>query len=214
MSENQDKEREQYLAELDREAQEVASVDWSDPEQSGDFLFQTALMQQARNREKDQEGMETELLQDKNSANGMKLSMGMNPELMLVGMRLAGYHIEAGSRQFSKYGQAMIEDLGEGVRPYLKFFYNAVRDWPDAVAAGLTQGMDSRAEVERLHAEYQEIRRLGLSPEEWTKARAALTPEEFEKLEELLTIGQAEGGLTDPELMALEMYLFAKAFNT
>lgn len=87
MSENQDKEREQYLAELDREAQEVASVDWSDPEQSGDFLFQTALMQQARNREKDQEGMETELLQDKNSANGMKLSMGMNPELMLVGMR-------------------------------------------------------------------------------------------------------------------------------
>lgn len=55
ISENQDKEREQYLAELDREDQEVASVDWSDPEQSGEYLFQTALMQQARKLKEDRE---------------------------------------------------------------------------------------------------------------------------------------------------------------
>ena len=49
-----DQEREQYLAELDKEAQEVAAIDWSDPEQSGEFLFQTALMQ-ARKLKEDQE---------------------------------------------------------------------------------------------------------------------------------------------------------------
>ena len=59
-----------------------------------------------------------------------RLNSGFDPEMMLDGMTLAGYHIEAGAKQYSAYAKAMIADLGEGIKPYLAHFYNAVRDYP------------------------------------------------------------------------------------
>jgi len=49
---------------------------------------------------------------------------------MMAGIRLAGYHIEAGSRKFADFAKAMIEDIGAGIKPYLKTFYEAIRNWP------------------------------------------------------------------------------------
>jgi hypothetical protein len=59
-----------------------------------------------------------------------QLHAGIDPEIMQAGITLAGYHIEAGMRKFSDYANAMVSDLGEGIRPYLKSFYTAVRAWP------------------------------------------------------------------------------------
>ena len=59
-----------------------------------------------------------------------QLNAGIDPELMQAGFMIAGYHIESGARKFTAYAQAMIEDFGEAVRPYLKAFYNGVRDLP------------------------------------------------------------------------------------
>ena len=59
-----------------------------------------------------------------------RLNSGFDPEMMLDGMTLAGYHIEAGAKQYGAYAKAMIADLGEGIKPYLAHFYNAVRDYP------------------------------------------------------------------------------------
>lgn len=58
------------------------------------------------------------------------LNVGIDPETMQAGITLAGYHIEAGARQFSAFAKAMVQDMGEAIKPYLKSFYNAVRDWP------------------------------------------------------------------------------------
>ena len=59
-----------------------------------------------------------------------RLNAGFNPEMMLDGLTLAGFHIEAGARTFADYAKAMIADLGENIRPYLEHFYNSVRDYP------------------------------------------------------------------------------------
>jgi hypothetical protein len=39
---------------------------------------------------------------------------------MQAGITLAGYHIEKGARTFTAFAKAMVEDLGEGIRPYLR----------------------------------------------------------------------------------------------
>jgi hypothetical protein len=69
-----------------------------------------------------------------------QVSSGLDPELMQAGITLAGYHIERGARTFAAYSKAMIEDLGEAVKPYLRSWYEAVRWDPraTAIAADMT----------------------------------------------------------------------------
>ena len=67
-----------------------------------------------------------------------QMNAGIDPELMQDGITLAGYHIESGARSFVDFARAMIADLGESVRPYLKSWYNAVRDYPGVNASGMT----------------------------------------------------------------------------
>lgn len=64
-----------------------------------------------------------ELLRKKLSGN--TLNSGIDPELLQAGITLAGYHIEKGARTFAAYASAMLADLGEGARPYLKSWYAA-----------------------------------------------------------------------------------------
>lgn len=67
------------------------------------------------------------------------LNSGIDPELLVDGMTIAGGYIESGVRSFADYAKAMIRDLGEGVKPYLLSFYEAARHYP-----GLNrEGMDS-----------------------------------------------------------------------
>ena len=54
--------------------------------------------------------------------------IGLDPEMFQDGITLAGYHIEAGARKFGDFSKAMIADLGEAARPYLRKWYNAVKD--------------------------------------------------------------------------------------
>lgn len=68
----------------------------------------------------------------------------IDPELLQSGITLAMYHIKAGARRFDEYVKAMVKDLGYSIKPYLKCFYEALRDWPDFDAAG----MDSHKKVD------------------------------------------------------------------
>jgi len=63
----------------------------------------------------------------KKSAGGSQLSMGLDPELVKAGVKLAGYYIEGGARNFAEFSKRMLDDLGEGVRPYLREWYESVR---------------------------------------------------------------------------------------
>lgn len=74
-----------------------------------------------------------------------QLNSGIDPEIMQAGITLAGYHIEKGARTFSAYARAMVADLGDMVRPYLKSWYMGVKY--DPRAAGF-EGMSTAADVE------------------------------------------------------------------
>ncbi|MGB0467072.1 MAG: strawberry notch C-terminal domain-containing protein [Pontibacterium sp.] len=74
-----------------------------------------------------------------------QLNSGLDPEMFQAGITLAGYHIEKGTRSFSAYARAMIEDMGEGIKPYLKQFYMGVKY--DPRAANL-DGMDDASVVD------------------------------------------------------------------
>lgn len=76
-----------------------------------------------------------------------QLNSGIDPEFLIDGITLSGYHIEKGARTFAAYAKAMIEDLGDKVKPYLKQWYNAVRDDPSAES--LVDSMDSYEDVKK-----------------------------------------------------------------
>jgi|GEM_PF-597725 len=78
-----------------------------------------------------------------------QLSAGLDPEMMQAGITLAGYYIEGGTRKFADYSKAMVNDLGEGIRPYLKAFYDAIRSWPGFNA----EGMSTPEQVEKYLAQ-------------------------------------------------------------
>lgn len=73
------------------------------------------------------------------------MNSGIDPELLQDGITLAGYHIEKGARTFAAYAKAMLGDMGEGIRPYLKQLYMALKF--DPRASGM-EGLDSAAAVE------------------------------------------------------------------
>ena len=73
------------------------------------------------------------------------LNAGYDPEIIAIGAEMAAYHVEAGARKFADFAKRMIADMGEEIRPYLKLFYNAVRDFP---------GMES---YKNLMTPYQEV---------------------------------------------------------
>ena len=79
-------------------------------------------------------------------AKSSQLNVGIDPEMMQDGARLAVFHIEAGARAFADYSREMLVDLGEKFRPYLRSWYEAARHWP-----GVEQeGMSSGAEIDAL----------------------------------------------------------------
>lgn len=73
------------------------------------------------------------------------LNSGIDPEVMQAGITLAGYHIEKGARTFTAYAQAMLADLGDAVKPYLKSWFMGVKYDPRAAA---WKDMDGAATVE------------------------------------------------------------------
>lgn len=76
-----------------------------------------------------------------------QLNVGIDPEILAIGTEMAVYHIEKGARKFAEFAKAMIADLGDVVRPYLKAFYNGARDLPEVEDSGLSADMSSYDEV-------------------------------------------------------------------
>lgn len=76
-----------------------------------------------------------------------QLNIGVDPEILAIGTEMAVYHIEKGARKFADYAKAMIEDLGDVIRPYLKSFYNGARELPEMADAGLSTDMTAYDEV-------------------------------------------------------------------
>lgn len=103
-----------------------------------------------------------------------QLNVGVDPEMLAIGTEMAVYHIEKGARKFTEYAKAMIEDLGEAIRPYLKAFYNGARDLPEVEANGWSEELTP----------YDEVRRIDIANFDKTSVDAMATAEMVVKEQE------------------------------
>lgn len=90
-----------------------------------------------------------------------RLNTGFDPELLKDGIDVAGFFIEAGSRRFAAYSKQMIDALGEKIKPYLKYLYKSVREFPGFDASG----MDTDEKINAFLSE-QEERKIESPPQE------------------------------------------------
>lgn len=78
---------------------------------------------------------------------GGQMNMGIDPEILAIGTEMAVYHLEKGARNFAEYAKAMIDDLGDVIRPYLKSFYNGARNLPEVENSDIYSDMTPYEEV-------------------------------------------------------------------
>lgn len=79
-----------------------------------------------------------------------QLNSGIDPEMMIDGMTIAGAYLESGVRSFSAYAKAMTADFGDAIKPYLLSFYEGARNYPGLTTAGMDSVEDARTEHEAL----------------------------------------------------------------
>ena len=82
---------------------------------------------------------------------GGQLNVGIDPEILAIGLEIAVGHIDRGVKSFTDFAKVMIADLGDVVRPYLKAFYNGARDLPEVTENGLANEMTSYEEVQQFN---------------------------------------------------------------
>ena len=75
-----------------------------------------------------------------------KSNAGVDPSMLADLAKVGAYHFEAGLREFADWSKKMVEDLGEGWKPYLQEVYDKVSKAPEEPkkATGFSQKADKR----------------------------------------------------------------------
>ena len=68
--------------------------------------------------------------------NGLgQLNMGFPPELLYAGAKMSYLMMKHGVRKFAEYAAAMVEELGDAIRPHLKALYNFTRSTDEVISS-------------------------------------------------------------------------------
>lgn len=68
--------------------------------------------------------------------NGLgQLNVGFPPELLYAGAKMSYLMMKHGVRKFAEYATAMIEELGDAIRPHLKALYNFTRSTDEVTSS-------------------------------------------------------------------------------
>ena len=90
----------------------------------------------------------TELKERLRKKLGGQMNIGIDPEILAIGLEIAVGHLDRGAKTFTDFAKVMIPDLGDVIRPYLKAFYNGARELPEVIENGLASDMTSYNEVQ------------------------------------------------------------------
>lgn len=74
-----------------------------------------------------------------------RLNSGVDPEMLIDGMVIAGAYIESGVRNFAEFSKQMRDDFGNNITPYLLSFWEGSRNYPGLDTSGMTPPDASRA---------------------------------------------------------------------
>ena len=100
-----------------------------------------------------------------------RIGSGIDPTLMPDAIIVGMYHVEAGVRKFADFAKAVIEDIGENVKPYLASAYMAARNDPQL--RQFRAEFDTQETVDRLADEME-------APAEETPTVAQMAPVSFD----------------------------------
>ena len=76
-----------------------------------------------------------------------QMNVGVDPEMLSIGIELAVGYVDRGVKKFSDFAEKMIGDMGDVIRPYLKAFYNGMRDMPEITSKGYDKELTPYEEV-------------------------------------------------------------------
>ena len=76
-----------------------------------------------------------------------QLNVGFPPELLYAGAKMSYLMMKHGVRKFAEYAGAMIEELGDTIRPHLKALYNFTRSTDEVTSSEWAQELTSFEEV-------------------------------------------------------------------
>lgn len=79
-----------------------------------------------------------------------RINSGIDPEVLVDGMTIAGAYIESGVRKFADYAKAMRADFGPRITPYLLSFWEGARNYPGLDTKGMTSPDVSRTQYAKL----------------------------------------------------------------
>ena len=195
---------------------DTSSLWWNNPKNEAEDFIEEANLQLERNSQK--EAQQTEQEQPKRLVSDERmeelkarlrkkmfgqLNMGVDPEILAIGAELAVGHIERGLTKFADYAKAMIADLGDAIRPYLKSFYNAVRDMPEAEE--YVEQMDSYDDVRTFDVlSLTDGETAGLLEKAEEIAKEQDAEEQAEEAKEKLTEQRNDGRKVQSEGVALD----------
>ncbi|MCH8824248.1 MAG: hypothetical protein IH984_12185 [Planctomycetes bacterium] len=73
---------------------------------------------------------------------GRTPTLGFDPEeaakIFSVGVRLGHLYVKSGMKKFAEFAKALVRDIGEKIRPFLKSIYLGVRNFPGTDTKGMT----------------------------------------------------------------------------
>ena len=150
---------------------------------------------------------------------GGQMNIGIDPEILAIGLEIAVGHLDRGVKTFADFAKVMISDLGDVIRPYLKAFYNGARELPEVVENGLASdmtsydevqsfdvanfdktGIDALATAETVTREAEVAREVEVAQERIKKTRPVRKQGEKKAVYSQEPIGDLFGGLFDNEI--------------
>lgn len=127
------------------------------------------------------------------------LHSGLDPEMLQAGLTIAGGYVEAGLRDFARFSKAMVSDLGDGIKPYLKQFYDGAMEQDKARAAERVKDADV-LEATQMHGDPMKLAEMMKqidNPASALKfARDAVKATTWEKVVEAWKAGILSGPVT------------------
>lgn len=134
------------------------------------------------------------------AARHNRLNMGLNPEDAYDYTIIAGAYVEQGVRKFADFCKAMIQDLGDAVRPYLQSIYDSLRHDPQVKAQGWNKDFDSHDVVDNF-----DVDNFAVEEEQPAEEEKVRTPEEIAISNMLGTITKSKHTKTGEDLYVVSI---------
>ncbi len=92
-------------------------------------------------------GVDNDMAEEPTGGYGRPQPKQMDAEVLRLGTRMTYLMMKGGLRKFSDYAEAMVDEVGDAIRPHLKSLYAAAQNMEEVMQLGWDDEMDDRKTV-------------------------------------------------------------------